>query len=91
MNHRIKIQQLEQEITNLSSEIKRLSCIDLQTVPPSFYICTRCGLLYQSIYGCGCPRKNTDENTKTTKTRKTKKASLQSNYQGDSTTRRSGK
>ncbi len=26
-----------------------------QSAAPSFYICSRCGSLYQSMYGCGCP------------------------------------
>lgn len=27
----------------------------LQAQPAPWYVCTRCGLFYQSIYGCGCP------------------------------------
>jgi hypothetical protein len=25
-----------------------------ETTRSTFYVCTRCGLLYQSMYGCGC-------------------------------------
>lgn len=39
-----------------------LACMAREAITPSpqarpapWYICTRCGLFYQSIYGCGCP------------------------------------
>ena len=50
----IAIQKYEEQIAALSAKVRRLEEADRASAAPSFYTCTRCGLLYQSPYGCGC-------------------------------------
>lgn len=50
----LQIQQYENEIAVLVGKVRRLEALDHAQPAPSFYICTRCGLLYQSPWGCGC-------------------------------------
>jgi hypothetical protein len=56
MKNTLEIQRYEEEIAILSAKIQRLEDMDQKTPHPSLYICARCGLLYQSVWGCGCPK-----------------------------------
>ena len=51
----LEIQQYEEQIAVLEAKVRRLEVADRASAAPSLYICTRCGLLYQSPWGCGCP------------------------------------
>lgn len=53
--NRLEIQKYEEQIAVLSAKIDRLVAADRAKFTPSLYTCTRCGLLYQSPWGCGCP------------------------------------
>lgn len=60
MKNTLEIQKYEQRIDMLEAKIRRLEALDRASSQPSLYICTRCGLLYQSPWGCGCPRFTTE-------------------------------
>lgn len=55
MNNTLEIQKYEEQIAALSLKVRRLVDIDRAFAAPGFYSCTRCGLFYQSQWGCGCP------------------------------------
>lgn len=56
MRNTLAIQQYDEQIAALQAKVRRLEDEDHAQSSPSFYICTRCGLLYQSLWGCGCPK-----------------------------------
>ena len=51
----LEIQKYQEQIAALSLKIRRLEEMDRASGLPSLYTCSRCGLLYQSVWGCGCP------------------------------------
>jgi hypothetical protein len=44
-----KVRRLQADVEALKQRLQNTLAFQ-----STFYICTRCGLLYQSIYGCGC-------------------------------------
>lgn len=60
MKNTLEIQRYEEQISVLVAKVQRLEAADRATLAPSFYVCTRCGLLYQSPWGCGCPRQEAE-------------------------------
>lgn len=54
MKNTLAIQGYEEQIAVLAAKVERLEAEDRKAPDPSFYVCTRCGLLYQSLWGCGC-------------------------------------
>jgi hypothetical protein len=60
MKNTLEIQKYEEQIAALQVKVARLERQDVAAPQPSFYICTRCGLLYQSVYGCGCVREGAE-------------------------------
>jgi hypothetical protein len=50
VNNTLRIQKYEEEIAVLHAKISRL----YPSQASAFYVCSRCGLLYQSVWGCGC-------------------------------------
>ncbi len=55
MRNTLEIQKYEEQIAVLSAKVQHLERLDRASGAPSLYVCTRCGLLYQSPWGCGCP------------------------------------
>lgn len=55
MRNTLQIQRYEEQIAVLTAKVNHLTQLDRAHGEPVFYVCTRCGLLYQSPYGCGCP------------------------------------
>lgn len=53
MSDVLTIPHLEAQIAGLQAQLDRLH-EERRQRHPSFYICTRCGALYQSMWGCGC-------------------------------------
>lgn len=51
----LTIQKYEEQIAVLTTKVQRLMDADRASASPGLYTCTRCGLLYQSLWGCGCP------------------------------------
>lgn len=56
MANTLEIQKYEDQIAVLTAKIRRLDDMNRAKPAAAFYICARCGLLYQSWWGCGCPR-----------------------------------
>lgn len=54
VTNRLMIAELEAKIDAMERQIRRLQDDDSRH-PAPFYMCTRCGGLYQSMYGCSCP------------------------------------
>lgn len=50
----LEIQRYEEQIAVLSVKVQRLIDADNAAAHPPLYVCSRCGLLYQSVWGCGC-------------------------------------
>jgi len=51
--NRLSIPELEARIDALESQL-RCKCAEQRQVAAGWYICTRCGSLYQHFGGCGC-------------------------------------
>lgn len=54
--NRLMISELEAKMAAMARQIRRLQDEE-DRHPAPFYMCTRCGGLYQSMYGCSCPVK----------------------------------
>lgn len=52
----LEIQKYEEQIAVLTTKIRRLDDMDCAKSAAAWYVCARCGLLYQSQWGCGCPQ-----------------------------------
>lgn len=63
MGNTLAIQQYEEQIAVLSAKVRHLEDVDRASASPSLYTCTRCGLLYQSPWGCGCAAAPVKEHT----------------------------
>lgn len=55
MSNTLAIQQYDEQIAVLTAKVRHLEELDRASAHPSLYVCTRCGMLYQSPWGCGCP------------------------------------